>query len=626
MLNLDGITLRIAGRPLIEEASVALPPGQRTGLVGRNGAGKSTLLAAISGALSPDAGTIRMPPRARMGMLRQEAPGGAEEVRAHVLAGDEERTAILAALEAGPAPEEMAELHARLDAIGAHAAPARAAGILHGLGFDEAAQQRPLSAFSGGWRMRVALARLLFSAPDLLLLDEPSNHLDFESTVWLDGFLRRYPHTVLLVSHDRALLDHVDHILHLEAKRLTLYRGAFPTFQKTRMERLAQDAALVRREQAEREKLTAFITRFRAKATKARQAQSKMKRLEKLTATMPVIETDTAQFALPEIKDPLPPPLLTGKGIQLGYGEGPPVLAGLDFRIDPEDRIALLGANGNGKSTFARYLAGELKPRDGEETRARKLRVGYFAQHQLDALRPADTPLGHIQRALPDLAPPAARSRLARFGLGAAQAETQVERLSGGERARLALTLVCAEEPHILVLDEPTNHLDLDARGALVTALTDYAGALVLISHDRHIIEHCADALWITRGGTIRPFDGDLDDYAASLSDDRPGPASRAAGADAQPSANRKEERRAAAERRAQLAPLRKAAEKAERQVERLTRDLQAVQAQLADPGIYEGDGGKVADLAGQEGRLKKALEEAEERWLEAQEALETAE
>ncbi|MEQ8344573.1 MAG: ABC-F family ATP-binding cassette domain-containing protein [Sneathiellaceae bacterium] len=626
MLTIDGITIRIAGRTLIEDATVALPPGQRIGLVGRNGAGKSTLLAAIAGDLSPDDGSIRMPARARMGRLLQEAPGGPDSVRDHVLSGDIERAALLAELEAGPAPEHLAELHARLDAIGAHAAPARAAGILHGLGFDEAAQHRPLSEFSGGWRMRVALARLLFSAPDLLLLDEPSNHLDFESTLWLDGFLQRYPHTILLVSHDRALLDHVDHILHLEAKRLTLYRGAFPTFQKTRMERLAQEAAMVRREQAEREKLTAFITRFRAKATKARQAQSKMKRLEKLTATMPVIDTDTAEFALPEIKDPLPPPVLTAEKLVLGYGDGPAILSNLTFRLDPDDRIALLGANGNGKSTFARYLAGELKPRDGTETRARKLRVGYFAQHQLDALDPADSPLAHIRQSLPELAPAVARSRLARFGLGASQAETAVSQLSGGERARLALCLVCIHAPHILVLDEPTNHLDIDARGALVSALTGYDGALVLISHDRHIIDHCADALWIARDGTIAPFDGDLDDYAASLSDDRPGPAARDAAAAGGGGGNRKEERRAAARQRAQLAPLRIAAQKAEREVERLTRDLKTVQASLADPAIYgEGGGAKVADLVNREGNLKKALEAAESAWLDAQEALETA-
>jgi len=525
MLTLDGITLRIAGRTLIDDARVVLPAGHRIGLVGRNGAGKSTLLSAIAGEIGLDGGEIRMPPRARIGTLKQEAPGGAEQVRDHVLAGDTERASLLQELDAGPPPERLAELHARLEMIGAHAAPARAASILHGLGFDEAAQHRRLDAFSGGWRMRVALARLLFSAPDLLLLDEPSNHLDFESTLWLDGFLRRYPHTVLLVSHDRALLDHsVDHILHLEAQKLTLYRGAFPVFQRARMERLAQQTAIVRKEAAEREKLTAFVNRFRAQATKARQAQSKLKRLEKLTATMPVVDTGTARFDLPEIDDPLPPPILTAERIVLGYGDGPAVLSDLTFRLDPDDRIALLGANGNGKSTFARFLAGELAPREGGQVRARKLRVGYFAQHQLDALRPTETPLAHIQATAPGLLPPAARARIARFGLGPAQAETAVSRLSGGERARLALCMVCAHSPHILVLDEPTNHLDIDARGALISALTGYAGALILISHDRHIIEHCADALWIARDGTIQPFEGDLDDYAASLADDGPRP------------------------------------------------------------------------------------------------------
>lgn len=619
--------MRVAGRTLIEAARIVLPAGHRIGLVGRNGAGKSTLLHAIAGEVGLDAGEIRMPPRARIGTLKQEAPGGSEAVRDHVLAGDAERRSLLLELETGTDPARLAEMHARLEMIGAHSAPARAAGILHGLGFDEDAQLRPLDSFSGGWRMRVALARLLFSSPDLLLLDEPSNHLDFESTIWLDQFLRRYPHTVLLVSHDRALLDHsVDHILHLEAQKLTLYRGAFPVFERSRRERLNQQAALVRKEAAEREKLTAFVNRFRAKATKARQAQSKLKRLEKLTATMPVVDTATASFDLPQIDDVLPPPLLTAERIRLGYGDGPPVLSELTFRLDPEDRVALLGANGNGKSTFARFLAGELAPREGDQVRARKLRVGYFAQHQLDALLPQESSLAHVQHRLPDLAPTAARARLARFGLGPAQAEVAVGSLSGGERARLALCLVCLHAPHLLVLDEPTNHLDIDARSALIAALAGFAGALILISHDRHIIEHCADALWIARDGTIRPFDGDLDDYAASLADEGPAHPSRRAEGDPAGSPNRREQRRAAAERRAQAAPLRKAVVAAEREASRLAEELSKLQRSLADPELYRGESERVAELAAREGSLKKRLEQAELAWLEAQEALDQAE
>ena len=516
MLHLNDVTLRIGGRLLLEHASVHLPAGQRIGLVGANGSGKTSLLRLILGELSPDAGEVRLRRHARVGWVAQEAPGGERTPRQAVLDADRERAELLRAAETASDPAAIAEAQTRLADIGAHAAPARASAILAGLGFDEAAQQQPLASFSGGWRMRVALAAVLFAEPDLLLLDEPTNHLDLEASLWLEDYLRRYPKTLLLVSHDRDLLNQVpERIVHLDQRKLTSYPGGYDAFERIRREKLVLQAKERARIEARRKHMQAFVDRFRYKASKARQAQSRLKAIAKLAPIPEVIEAPHVVLRFPQPKLP-PPPLITLERAAAGYGDHV-VLERLDLRLDPDDRIALLGANGNGKSTFAKLLAGELAPLGGEVIRAPKLRVGYFAQHQIEALRPADSALQHLARHLPDEREERLRTRLGGFGLTQDKADLPAGVLSGGEKARLTFALISAEAPQFLVLDEPTNHLDIDAREALIQAINEFAGAVLLISHDPHLIELTADQLWLVEGGRVRPYDGDLDDYRRAL-------------------------------------------------------------------------------------------------------------
>ena len=509
LLVVRDLTLRIAGRALLDGADLVLDPGRRIGLVGRNGAGKSTLLRAIGGALAPDGGEIRLAARARLGQVAQEAPSGPASLLETVLAGDAERVALLAEVERA-APARLAEIHDRLIAIGAEAAPARAASVLAGLGFDAAAQARPVASFSGGWRMRVALATALFLEPDLLLLDEPTNHLDLEATLWLESWLQRFAGAALIVSHDRTLLDECVHaIAHLDRGRIALSPGGFSAFVRLRTERAAQQAREAGRIAARRAHLQAFVDRFRAKATKARQAQSRLKALAKLPEIEAVVEDTPTRFSFPE-PAPIAAPILTLARAEAGY-DGRAVLRGLDLRLDMDDRVALLGANGQGKSTLAKLLAGRLAPLAGEIGRAPRLAVGYFAQHQTDELHADATPIAHMAAALPRATPVQVRAQLARFGLDAARAETTVAHLSGGEKARLLLALATREAPHLLILDEPTNHLDIDAREALVRALAEWSGAVLLITHDAHLVELVADRLWLVADGTVRPFDGETD-------------------------------------------------------------------------------------------------------------------
>lgn len=621
LLALSNLTLRIAGRTLLDGADLSVEAGRRVGLVGRNGAGKSTLLRAIAGELAPDGGQIRFSARARMAWVKQEAPAGEQTLLETVLAGDTERLALLAEAD-DPAtdPARLAEVHERLIAIQADAAPARAAAILAGLGFDAAAQARPVNSYSGGWRMRVALATALFAAPDLLLLDEPTNHLDLEATLWLEGWLARFPGAALVVSHDRGMLDRsVEAIAHLDRGKISLTPGGYSEFVRIRTEQAMQQARAAERIAAQRAHMQAFVDRFRAKATKARQAQARLKALEKLPVIETVVEAAPTRFAFPEPAR-LAPPILALDRVSVGYG-GAPVLRGLSLAVDMDDRIALLGANGNGKSTLAKLVAGRLEPAAGEMRRSGKLRVGYFAQHQTDELIPAETPVHHMQRALPKALPPVVRAQLARFGLDADRAETPVANLSGGEKARLLLALATREAPQLLILDEPTNHLDIDAREALVRALGDYEGAVLLITHDPHLVELVADRLWLVADGTVKPFEGDLDEYRVLLAERAR--VARAANAPAA-GANRGEERRARADARAANAPLRRKARDAEQRLEKLTAERAKLEAKLADPALYApGRAAEVTAAQTRMGALAREIEAAELAWLEAAEALE---
>jgi ATP-binding cassette, subfamily F, member 3 len=620
MLTISGLTYRIGGRALLNEASAQIPAGGKVGLVGRNGAGKSTLLDLIRGALQPDAGDIQMPRGHRLGFLAQEAPSGERNPLDTVLAADTERAALLAELNQGAAPLRIAEIEARLDEIGARAAPARAARILVGLGLDAAMQERPLSELSGGWRMRVALAAVLFAEPDLLLLDEPTNHLDLEAALWLERFLRRYRHSFILVSHDRQLLNAATSTtLHLDNGKLALYSGGFDAFLRARREAAARQAALAQRQQRERERVQRFIDRFRYKASKARQAQSRVKALARLEPVALIADAAPVTLRLPQPAG-LSPPLISLDRVSTGYVPGSPILSRLDLRLDPDDRIALLGANGNGKTTFARLLAGRLQPFSGQMIRAPKLACGFFAQHQIEEMRPAESAFDHLAALMPDSPPEAVRARLGGFGFSQDKAFVPVGELSGGERARLNLALVTYNAPGLLILDEPTNHLDMETRESLVAALAEYSGAVVLVSHDWHLVELVADRLWLVDGGTVRSFEDDLDAYRRRLLE-RDEPAESRASAPVAAN-SRRAGRREAAERRRALEPLRQKARSAEAMAARLAAEQQALDRTLAEPGAF-GAGGALADALKRRAELERRIAQAEAEWFEAATELE---
>jgi ATP-binding cassette, subfamily F, member 3 len=623
MLHVTDLTYRIGERVLLDRASFALPAGARVGLVGRNGTGKTTLFRIIQGELAPESGGLALPRNVRIGTVAQEAPGGPQSLIEVVLAADAERTALLAEAERADG-FRRAEIETRLTDIGAHSAPARAAAILHGLGFDAAAQGRPCSAFSGGWRMRVALAAVLFAEPDLLLLDEPTNYLDLEGTLWLYDYLARYPHTVLIISHDRDLLDTcVDHILHLDRGKLTLYRGGYTSFARQYAEKRELSAKARVKQEAERKHLQSFVDRFRAKASKARQAQSRLKRLAKLEPVATFVEEEVLPFDLPSPERALAPPLIAVEEAAAGYGDRI-VLDRLSLTILPDDRIALLGSNGNGKSTFCKLIGGRLAPLRGEMRASAKMDVAYFAQHQLDELDPTATAFDHVAARMPGEPVARIRARAARFGFSGGKADTPVSTLSGGEKARLLMGLAAFNGPHMLILDEPTNHLDIDSRTALMEAINDFEGAVILVSHDRFLIEACADRLWLVAGGGVRPFDGDMDDYRdLVLSGELDG----AQGRSERPAAggSRTDERRAAAERRIALAPLRKRLEAVEKRMAKLNDVIGKVDAALADGSAFQRDPAKATDLARMRAEAAEALAAVEEEWLALSGELEAA-
>src|ERR1700733_14615507 len=518
MLWIDNLVFNAWGRKFFDGASVAIPAGTKVGLVGRNGVGKSTLFKLILGELAAQGGEIVLPKNARIGSVDQEHPATPVTLIDTVLAADTQREALNAQLETAE-PEELAEIYQRLNAIDADRAPARAAEILSGLRFSNDDLVRPMAEFSGGWRMRVALAAALFAEPELLLLDEPTNYLDLEGALWLEARLKKYPNTALIISHDRELLNNsVDAILHLSQGKLDLYTGGYNDFETRRAEKNRLQVATKAKQDAERAHLQKFIDRFRAKASKATQAQSRIKRLAKLEPIAEVVEERVTPFTLPSPARPLAPPPLQLEGASAGY-DGKPVLSKLNLRLDVDDRIGLLGVNGAGKSTFAKMVAGALPLQAGEMKRESRIKVGWFHQHQIEALDPDDTPLDIMRRERPDDSESSRRSRLAQFGLSFDKQDTTVANLSGGERARLLLNLVAMSAPHLLILDEPTNHLDIDSRRALLDALNDYEGAVILITHDRSLIELVADRLWLTADGQIKPFAGDMDDYARFVLD-----------------------------------------------------------------------------------------------------------
>ncbi len=617
LLVISGVTIRMGGRVLMNGADLTVDPGKRIGLVGRNGAGKSTLLRAIAGEVPLDGGDIRLANRARMATVRQEAPEGPASLLETVLEGDPERLKLLKEADTAE-PHRLGEIHERLIAIGADSAPARAATILAGLGFDEAAQARPVREFSGGWRMRVALATALFANPDLLLLDEPTNHLDLEATLWLETWLARFLGAAVVVSHDRGLLDRaVESIAHLDTGKISLTPGGFDEFVRIRTEKAMQQNAAAAQIARERAHIQSFVDRFRYKASKARQAQARIKALERLPQIESVIEDAPTRFNFPQPAR-IAPPILALDRVTIGY-DGNPVLRNLSLTVDMDDRIALLGANGNGKSTLAKLLAGRMEPMSGEIRRGPKLKVGYFAQHQTEELMMDENPIDHMTRALPRATPPQVRAQLARFGLDANRAETPIANLSGGEKARLLLALATRDAPQLLILDEPTNHLDIDARDALVKALGDFEGAVLLITHDPHLVELVADRLWLVGDGTVKPYDGDMDDYRALLVE-RARPVAKAE------SVTRKDDRRERAEARAAVAPLRKQAKDAEALLVKLNAERAKIEAKLADPALYAP--GRVAEVTAANARLaaiRREAETAEALWLEAEEALEAA-
>ena len=619
MLNLNGITVRLGGRTILDRATAALPPYSRIGLIGRNGAGKSTLMKVMIGSLEADDGSLEMPKGTRIGYIAQEAPAGDSTPFDTVLAADTERAALMIESEQeGLDHDRMAEVHERLIAIDAYTAPARASRILVGLGFDEDMQGRPLDSFSGGWKMRVALASLLFSQPDLLLLDEPSNHLDLEATLWLENFLKGYPAMMVVISHERDLLNNVvDHILHLEGGQVTLYSGGYDSFERQRAERAAQLAAAKASQDAQRAKLQDYVARNSARASTAKQAQSRAKALARMQPIAAIAEDPTLSFDFPS-PDELKPPLVTLDLASVGYTEGNPILERLNLRIDPDDRIALLGRNGNGKTTLARLLAAQLTPMEGQMSSSGKMRVGYFTQYQVEELDGDDTPLEHMTHQMKGANPGAVRAQLGRFGFSGAKATTKVGKLSGGERARLALALITRDAPHMLILDEPTNHLDVDAREALVQALNEYEGTVVLVSHDRHMLELTADRLVLVDGGTATEFSGTIEDYTDFILGK--GPAKEKVS-----KADRKDDKKAAAAAREAQAKLKRDVSDAEADLAKLEVVLSAIDRAMFDPAsaANEYKNLTMGELSQRRGKIIAAQEAAEARWVATGEALE---
>ncbi|MBL6775309.1 MAG: ABC-F family ATP-binding cassette domain-containing protein [Candidatus Puniceispirillum sp.] len=629
MLKLQNLSFSIEGKPLFENASAVIPTGHKVGIVGRNGTGKTSLFRLIRGEWALDSGEIDYPQQFSIGGVDQEAPASNISLLETVLAADGERARLLAEADTATDPDRIADIYARLGDIDAYSAEARAASILSGLGFNNEAQARPCHEFSGGWRMRVALASVLFSQPDLLLLDEPTNYLDLEGAVWLEAFLAKYRHTVLVISHDRQLLNRsVTGILHLTDRKLAYYTGSYEQFDTERRMKLEQQQSMARKQDAQRKHIQSFVDRFRYKASKARQAQSRLKQLEKMQPVLALSEQAVASFRFPTPEE-LPPPLLVLDDVAVGYDQKP-VLRKLDLRLDADDRIALLGANGEGKSTLSKLFAGRLQPLSGQIKKSGKLRIGFFAQHQLDELVAGESPYQHMQRLRPKELPTKLRARLGGAGFDADIVDNPVERLSGGQKARLLMAMAAIDAPHILILDEPTNHLDIESREALVQALNVYEGTIILVSHDSHLVEMIADQLWIVQDGVVQAFDGDMADYQRQLlarrgtsgaarvaRDDAGNPDQKPAGKPQSPGRLRRQN----------TSQLRAAVKQCEKAMVTLAADKDMIARQMARPGFYDSDNAAaIASLSSQLATIDDALAAAEQAWLDAEEALAAAE
>lgn len=622
MLHITNMTYRLGTRPLFEGATLHVPPGRKLGLVGRNGAGKSTLIRLILGQISPESGDVSVRPGARIGHVAQEAPSDERSLLQVVLDSDLERKRLLEEAETTTDPTRISDVHTRLADINSHTAEARAATILKGLGFDDRAQARPASSFSGGWRMRVSLASTLFLQPDLLLLDEPTNYLDLEGVIWLETYLSKYPYTVILISHDRDLLNKaVTHIAHLDECRLAAYTGGYDRFERMRVEAQERQMSLKTRQESERRRLQGFVDRFKAKASKARQAQSRVKALEKMKPVATIVTEETIPFQFPK-PDALSSPLISLDDASTGYGDNV-ILKNLTLRVDMDDRIALLGANGNGKSTFAKLICNRISLFDGTYRKPKKLSIGYFAQHQLDELSPLKTPYESLREKLGiDMTEAKVRARLGGFGFGAEKADRAINTLSGGEKARLLFAFATLNAPHLLILDEPTNHLDIDSREALVHALNDYEGAVLLISHDRHLVEACVDRLWLVKDQSVLPFEGDLTDYKKILLETERSPHKK----NNKTGSGKKEERASAASARADIQPLKQAILKMEDRLDKAQSALDIIEKALGAPHLYKpGSEAKLQDLIQKSAGLKALLATTEEQWIRAQDKLDKA-
>ena len=622
MLHINDLTYRIEGRPLFTQATLAISKGHKVGLVGRNGTGKSTLFRLIKGDISPDDGEINLRKNMHLGAVDQEVPSGPQSLMATVLSADKERSSLLAESETAQDPNRIAAIHTRLADIDAYSAEARAGSILSGLGFSGEDQQRPCSDFSGGWRMRVALAAMLFAKPDMLLLDEPTNYLDIEGAVWLEAHIRTYAGTALIISHDRDFLNKaVTHIAHLREGKLFSYSGGYDRFEATLAEQNRLNMALLSKQEDERRKLEAFVTRFKAKASKAKQAQSRVKRLEKMQPAATIISDPIAPIDLPGPERQLSPPIIRFDHVKLGYKDDVTVLSKLNQRIDPDDRIGVLGKNGEGKSTFAKAVMADLPPQEGFIKRHKKLRIGYFAQHQIDALNPLASAYDHILELMPDATEAQRRARLAQFGLGVKNAETPAGDLSGGEKARLLFSLIGFHKPHLLVLDEPANHLDIDSRAELIKSLNSYEGAVLIISHDRNLLEAVVDRLWLVDKGTVTSYDGSLEDYRAlQLEKDRSNKKQTSGEANA-----RKQSRKDTAEARKRIAPLKKAYETLEGKIAKAKSRLPEIDQELSSSDIFTKNPNKAVKLGQERAELLRFIETLETDWLEALERYEVA-